>query len=86
MSQVNIILDGDNCWPELRGKDNLIWMGNDSPPIQIAALPGGMESGKTSLAIRLDLPDGSTVCAEMSLALFQAANIAFTARFGHQME
>lgn len=69
MIQLNVILDGDNCWPDLRDKC-LIHLGNDSPPIQVAVLDRGMTSGAPSLSLRIDLPDGRTVIAETSARLF----------------
>lgn len=39
----------------------------------ITALPGGMESGATSIMLRIDLPDGDVVLAETSQALLVAA-------------
>jgi hypothetical protein len=41
-----------------------------------------MVSGKPSIAIRLDLDDGSSVVAETSLALFLMAADAFKAKYG----
>jgi hypothetical protein len=78
MPVLNIILDGDNCWPDLQ--DRKIY--HHTGPISVAALPGGMESGKTSVSIRIDLSDGSTVIAETSLQLFASAAKAFLARYG----
>ena len=50
--------------------------------IQISGLDGGMVSGKPSIVIRLDLPDGKVVVAETSWALFDAAHSALRGRFG----
>lgn len=87
MAEVQIILEGDGVWPDLAAKQEagtLVWLGlgNGVPPIQIGALAGGMTSGEPSVAIRLDLPDGRTVVAELSLRLFMAAAHAFAARYG----
>lgn len=70
------------AWPELAGAldKNLVHLGNDAEPIQVAYLEGGMASGKPSVAIRLDLPDGTVVIAETSLELFAAAARGMTAR------
>jgi hypothetical protein len=73
MPALNIVLDGDNCWPDLiqkRDQGQLIdLMGDQAPPIGLALLAGGMASGKSSVTIRLDLPDGHTLITETSLAL-----------------
>lgn len=85
MIALDIILDGDRAWPDLKGKigtDQVIHLGNDARPIGVAALEGGMTSGKPSICFRFDLPDGRTVLAETSLALFVTAARAFVARYG----
>jgi hypothetical protein len=50
-------------------------------PITVAALAGGMESGKPSIAFVFELPSGETVLAETSMTLFQTAAKAFAAKF-----
>lgn len=75
-------LDGDKCWPELKGKeDKIIHLGNGAPPIQIAALDGGMESGRPSVTIRVDTPDGKYVLAETSARLFCTAAKMIMAKY-----
>jgi hypothetical protein len=46
----------------------------------VAVLDGGMKSGRPSVAIRLDLPDGRTVVAETSARLFCVAARAIMAK------
>lgn len=77
-----IIIDGkgDGCWSDLAefaSTGRLVdMMGPDAPPIRLAVLSGGMESGQASVSIRLELPDGRVVLTETSLALFvNAANV-----------
>lgn len=88
-SIVHLHLDGDGCWPDLKDpkllmeSGKLTWLG-DGTSIDIAALSAGMQSGRTSLAIRIDLPDGRIVVAEVSLRNMQIAIAAFTARLGDQ--
>lgn len=72
-------------WPELakaQREGRVIHLGNDAPPIGVGGLAGGMSSGKPSVALRIDLPDGRHVIAETSLALFLMAADALKARFG----
>lgn len=79
MPSLDIKLDGDNCWPELRelvGTDRLI----DVELKAVALLPGGMASGKASVTLRIDLPDGRVVLAQTSADLFCAAARAFVGR------
>lgn len=80
MAMLKVILDGDGCWPDLPGKE-VIHLGNLSMPIQIATLPGGLSSGKTSVSIRIDLPDGKVVIAETTLALFLSAAETFKVHY-----
>lgn len=84
MAQLNLHLDGDNCWPDLKGQvggPKVIHLGNDAPPIGVAVLPHGMiPSGLPSVTFRIDLPDGRTVLAETSARLFVTAARAILAR------
>ena len=81
MLNLDIILDGEACWPDLEAVDK---SGNVAfgDSLKIAALPGGMESGKPSFMIRVDLPGGKVALVETSLLLFQSAARAFTAKYG----
>jgi hypothetical protein len=80
MIGMNIKLDGDNVWPDLRDK-TIIHLGQDAPPISVAVLNGGLASGRPSVAIRIDLPDGQTVVAETTARLFCTAAKAIMARY-----
>ena len=81
MLALTVRLEGDGAFPDLRNKE-VIHLANNAPPIQIAALEGGMTSGAPSIVIRVDLPDGRVVMAETSLRLFQGANNVLRARYG----
>lgn len=48
----------------------------------VGILTDGMKSGLPAVIVRVDLPDGTFVVAQTSLRLFQAAAIAFKARYG----
>lgn len=80
MIAMNIKLDGENAWPELKDKD-IIHLANDAPPISVAMLDGGLASGRPSIAIRIDLPDGRTVVAETTARLFCTAARAIMGRY-----
>lgn len=82
MPTLTIHLDGDNAWPDLASKrDQIIHLADDAV-IEVAALPGGMTSGRTSIAFRFDLPDGRTVIAETSWRLLATTVRAIAARYG----
>lgn len=71
MNMIKVNLEGDGCWKDLKSKINtedVVWMRDGV--IQIAALSKGMRSGKPSLSIRFDLPDGKIVISETSMQLF----------------
>jgi hypothetical protein len=80
MTQLNIILNGDGAFTDL-DREKVIHVANDAPPIQVAALPGGMASGRPSIMIRIDLPDGKIVMAETSARLFCSAARAIMGRY-----
>lgn len=80
MIAMNINLDGDNAWPDIRDKE-IIHLANGSPPISVAVLNGGLASGRPSIAIRIDLPDGRTVVAETTARLFCGAARAIMAKY-----
>ena len=58
------------------------WVHMADPLIQIVGIEKGMQSGRPSVMIRLDLPDGRVVIAETSLDAFQTANAVLRGRFG----
>lgn len=84
-STLSIHLEGDNCWKDLAEKRERIIHLGDGSHIEIAALSQGMQSGRPSIAIRIDLPDGNVVIAETSMALFLSAASAFRARYEHEL-
>ncbi|MDP9266373.1 MAG: hypothetical protein M3O91_09700 [Chloroflexota bacterium] len=85
---MSIVLDGAGAWPDLiakRERGEVIHL-TEGARLEVAALAGGMTSGKPSVAIRVDLPDGRVVVAETSMRLFLAAAVAFHARYGSDLE
>lgn len=87
MVHLVIKLEGDGVWTDLvKDDERIIHIGNGAPPLQITVLEGGMTSGKPSVSLRVDLPDGRIVIAETSLALLLAAADAFKARYGDPRE
>jgi hypothetical protein len=79
---ITLTLAGGNVWPwpELR-KDQIIHLADDDPPIRVAVLDSGMASGRPSVAIRMDLPDGRVVVARTSARVFCAAGRAIQERY-----
>lgn len=82
-----IHLDGDGCWPDvtkLREEGRLIdLMGSDTGPVlELAALPAGTVSGKASVTVRVNLPDGRVVLTEVTLRLLKLAVDAIATRYG----
>lgn len=85
MPTLTITLDGDDCWPDLQdkkiGEDIINLMHSAAPPIKLAVLDKGMGSGRPSVTIRLDLPDGRVVLTETSARLFCGAARAIMGRY-----
>lgn len=54
----------------------------DAENLEMACVDGGMDSGRPSVLIRLDTPDGRIVLGGTSLLNFVVAVNAFIARFG----
>lgn len=87
MNIIKVILEGDGCWEDLPDKiksDKVIWLREGT--ISIAALSKGMKSGKPSISIRIELPDGKTLIAETSMRLFIATAEAFEQRYCKELE
>ena len=84
MPRAVIVPAGDGCWPDLREKRErglLLDAMGENASITFAGLSGGMESGRASVSIRIDLPDGRVVVTETSLRLFKAAAVALAAKY-----
>lgn len=82
--EIKVNLEGDGAWPDLAEKierGDLIHLG-DGSKIEISGLEGGMSSGRPSVAIRIDLPNGQTALIETSWAIFGTAAVALAARYG----
>ncbi len=79
-STIDLKLDGDGAWPDLIDR-GVIHLGNGTT-IGMCVLPGGMTSGRHSVSLRLDLPDGGVVVAEASWRVLAAAVRAIAARYG----
>ena len=85
MLMMEIVLDGDNAWPELKGTRFLhVGQNPADPPMQVALLDKGLNSGRPSVAIRVDFKDHygikQTLIAETSARLFCTAARAFWAK------
>lgn len=81
MLTFHTILEPEEHWSDLLEKE-VIYLGNEASPIEIAAMPGGMASGRTSISIRLDLPDGRVVIVETALYELARAVRQIQERFG----
>ena len=79
MASLDLHIEGDNCWPDLKEKGYI-----GTTITSIAGLPKGTVEGRPSVAIRVDLPDGRVVLAETTLRLFLRAAEALAARYGRQ--
>lgn len=80
MATFSIIVNGENCWDDLKGQD-FVFLGEGAKPIQVAVIPDGL---RHRLHMRFDLPDGKTVIAETSLRLFIGAASTLQREVGGQ--
>lgn len=80
MSHINIHLKGEGAFADLGKELEKALLVPANSPIHVALLDGGMASGRPSVAIRLDLPDGKSVVAQTSARLFVTAARAIMAR------
>jgi hypothetical protein len=79
VSAIGITLNLDETpWTDIQRADLV----HITDPIRVGALPGGMSSGKASVAIAAFLPDGRPMVIELSLDHFLAAADALRARYG----
>lgn len=69
-----IVLNGDNCWPELKEMGFI-----EGAFVGLARLPNSTEGGKSGVTARIELPDGQVILAQTTLALLRAAVQAFEA-------
>ena len=74
MTSLAIILDGAGA---LKGERVVV-----GEFTRVLTLDSGMASGKPSVGVVVELPDGSVVLGQTSLGLFLAAADAFKARHG----
>lgn len=79
MPILHLLLEGDNAWAEIKAKKVIDL---SELPIEMAILPGGMQSGKPSVAFRIHLPNGEVLFTQTSWALLYAACKAIEARYG----
>lgn len=80
MPELHIFLTGDNAWPDLKDRMEDVVHLKDGDYLGIAVLDRGMRSGRASVMLRFDLPDGKVVMAETSLRLLTMAAQAFNAK------
>ena len=80
MPVLHILPYGDGRWTDL-DPERTTWL-RDAGQLTVAGLSKGLQSGLPSVAIRIDLPDGSVVVAETTLRLFLTAADALKAVHG----
>lgn len=86
MPGIRVLLDCDGSMPELvdKLKDGTAqWLrSGDDGSITVGVLSGGMTSGRPSVVLRIDGPDGKVVCCETSWRALRLACDAISARYG----
>lgn len=77
-SVINMHLDGDACWPDLDAEHIDV-----ADSLELALLPGGMHSGRSSVTFRMNVGDGhldSVTLYQVSLDNLETAVRACRAR------
>lgn len=77
MPTLDIHVDGDNCWTDLREHGFTV-----GKIVAVAALPNGTTEGNPTITFRIELPTGDVVLAETTLRLFGQAAAAFRGAYG----
>ena len=80
MIPMTIVFGDNDAWPDLHDKAVTI-VDHADHPVQIAVLDHHLLTGRPSIAIRLDLPDGSTVIAETTARMFVIAGRMVVAKY-----
>lgn len=78
MPMLDVSVNGDNCWPDLKKKGFI-----RGEFTGIARLADGTVSGASTVTVRIELPDGKTVLAQTTLALLNTVMQAFNAAEGN---
>lgn len=86
MPAMTISLDGEDTFPALKPHQRVVHVGEAGQPIRVAVLDRGMASGRPSVAIRIDLQDGTVVIAETSARLFAQAGRLITTKYPNLFE
>ena len=83
MPVIKLILDGDNAFFDLQGRESDII--HRTGPFTVVALARGMKSGHPSLAIRIDLPEKKVLIQETSVAAWLAVARALEGKYGRKL-
>ena len=79
MTIIRVILEGDGAFKDLQGREDSVI--HCIGEFTVAALTGGMQSGRPSLMLRIDLPDGRVVLQETSLGAWIMTTAALRGKF-----
>ena len=79
MPVLHLNLEGDGVWSDV---DPSKIIHHETEAIHVCTLEAGMAAGSPIVGIRIDLPDGTHVVAETSMALFVSAARAMVAKHG----
>lgn len=74
MIALEIIMNGDSCWPDLV-------LFEEGERLAIAVLSGGTTEGHPSVTIRIDLPSDRIVLAQTTARLFCTAAKMIEAKY-----
>lgn len=78
---VTIHISGEGVWPDLKDKQaqgKLV----QTDHIEVTAIANGTVAGRPAVGFRVELPDGQTVFAQMTMRELFGVVTAFRARYG----
>ncbi len=80
MIALEVIADGEGCWPDLEVRRPIIGRLDG-----IARLPKGTAQGRSSVTVRIETSEGQVILAETTLALLTNAVNVFNAAEAAEM-
>lgn len=78
-------LDGTG-FADIERANKIVYVGQSGKPVQLAVLDKGTSKGRPSVAIRLDLHDGTVIIAETTARLLCTAARAIMAKYPNLFE
>lgn len=88
MTSIDLHLDGDNCWPEIRDAFLVAELTGIAllPDASVVDTFTGQQKKKPALTLRIELPDGQTALAMVKVEMLEMALRAVKGRLEYIAE